>query len=1129
MPTFEIYTTGGGYYLYDVFNFLAAYTGSGNYNNLLYIGVVVGVAMIAWRLAFGEGVMEAVKYVVLVAIVGGLFVGPKARVVIFDKTQGTIPIYGIVDYVPYAVALLGHYTSGVSYYVTGQLETMLSTPDNLSFQKNGMMFGASLLAQTARWRAVSTSMNENLVNFMENCVIDATNIGLTDLEMVARSGDLVTSIDANLPNSLAYYDVMAGATQACKDGWPTIKADVTNEVDEILRVKAAGMYQNTADGGAANINRLKGTLEDFQNMMNMSSASAVQTIQQAMLIQALDDASLRFISNSGNAAAMELYQAARAEVQTRASYSAIGANAAKWVPFLKIVFEAIYYSVFPLAVFMMMTPLGYSVLKGYAGGFVWIAAWEPLSAVLHSIVLKASSGFYREAGVKTTDGSLTDVVLSWSNHYGIIAVEQDVGTVAGFLMMSVPFLAYSIFFGANRMMGMATSMLNVGQGAAIDTGREAATGSMSLGNTSMNNFQSNKMNTSSMIDVGRSTGNLSDGAMATFNPDGSMSISQGSSQSNTGMSANFSQGIRSEVSSRAEHARSAVSSQSSELANYWSQGANQYADLAQTASQSNTASSDQGVTWIQEDRRTYSEAWDKVENFAETHGLSTNVAMTAMMAGSAGLSGKAIGASLRAEGQLKGVSSEAFENAVRASQSEGMNDTLSALTSSSESARTGQSNSTGENASEGQRFSIDQGRRMASTLSSTMTDANNYSQAESRLETQGVTANAALTQLIVSSLQDEGKSAAEISSILNAKDVGSLQSQQGVLNEVIGDVVDSYSMPKQVNDPTDGYVQNDHFNPPAVGELPLTTSGLSDKAGVVSMSTSREFNATSSGTIEDLNSSRAAARENQDEQTEGVKDGMDKTIGTAMTERAFTPREESMTIISEGTSERLQERYPEAYEGTQTPVEYFNDNPHKFEAVTYRDWTGDMAVEGSPKAEAYLASQASESASNPSDGSNTRTSGANNQYSAGDNPITVATEGKVRDLPVSDEYMGKLQGVLEPLGSGIGAVITSGGQHALGTSTDRTGSTRHDVDHTGHANTSDLVLTRNGQQVTPEQDPELYAQFLYHAAGEFSGVGHYGWGVHVGSGAEASWGPDTTSATLDPYFKSAIDRGRDRG
>ena len=114
------------------------------------------------------------------------------------------------------------------------------------------------------------------------------------------------------------------------------------------------------------------------------------------------------------------------------------------------------------------------------------------------------------------------------------------------------------------------------------------------------------------------------------------------------------------------------------------------------------------------------------------------------------------------------------------------------------------------------------------------------------------------------------------------------------------------------------------------------------------------------------------------------------------------------------------------------------------------------------------------------------------------------TVGKIRDLPVSDEYMGRLQGVLEPLGPGIGAVITSGGQHALGTSTDRTGSTRHDVDHTGHANTSDLVLTRDGKQVTPIEDPELYAQFLYHAAGEFSGVGHYDWGVHVGGGSEAA-------------------------
>ncbi len=83
--------------------------------------------------------------------------------------------------------------------------------------------------------------------------------------------------------------------------------------------------------------------------------------------------------------------------QTSASYSAVGISALKWVPLLKIVFEAIYYASFPLAMLMMMTPMVWTVLKGYFGGFVWLAAWDPLTAVLHSIVMKASSGYYREA------------------------------------------------------------------------------------------------------------------------------------------------------------------------------------------------------------------------------------------------------------------------------------------------------------------------------------------------------------------------------------------------------------------------------------------------------------------------------------------------------------------------------------------------------------------------------------------------------------------------------------------------------------------------------------------------------------------------------------------------------------
>lgn len=141
--------------------------------------------------------------------------------------------------------------------------------------------------------------------------------------------------------------------------------------------------------------------------------------------------------------------------------------------------------------------------------------------------------------------------------------------------------------------------------------------------------------------------------------------------------------------------------------------------------------------------------------------------------------------------------------------------------------------------------------------------------------------------------------------------------------------------------------------------------------------------------------------------------------------------------------------------------------------------------------------------------------------------VVVSTEGKIRDKPVSEDFMGRLRGAVAPLGDDIGVVIVSGGQDTAGTpGGKRTGSTRHDVDHTGHSHTGDVVLTRNGVPVRPGEDKELYARFFFEAAKVFPGIGHYEWGVHVGGGSVMSWGPDTKARSLDPYFGKAIEAGR---
>lgn len=136
--------------------------------------------------------------------------------------------------------------------------------------------------------------------------------------------------------------------------------------------------------------------------------------------------------------------------------------------------------------------------------------------------------------------------------------------------------------------------------------------------------------------------------------------------------------------------------------------------------------------------------------------------------------------------------------------------------------------------------------------------------------------------------------------------------------------------------------------------------------------------------------------------------------------------------------------------------------------------------------------------------------------------IEYNLDGKIRAEPVTKEYAELVSSVLKSIDPGLGAVITSAGQEPG----EGTGSHRHNVDHTGHAGTSDFVLKLNGKTARPADAPELYEKVIEQLAGQgFTGIGHYSWGLHVGGGSRAFWGPDKTRGTADPKFLAAAERG----
>ena len=762
---------------------------------------MVGVVAAAFKIGVFGAAKEVGMYAVGVVLALGLGVGPKARVVILDSTQ-PLGIYGVVDNVPWSVAYVGSVTSGTGYHITRRMETLLAAPNDLSYQKSGMMFGATIVSQAARWRAVTPVVNRTLVNFMENCMVDGSNIGIVDINELVYSGNLSNFISSNVPQSLAYYDPVLDATTTCAQGWPQIQNMLTTEVRNVLNQKAAAHY---GSGPTVNLpaaaNQIGNTLAEFQTMIGMASAGASETIRQSMLTISMDDAIQRLIASSGNNAAMTAYQAARSEAQTSESYNTIGTNALKWVPLLKIVFETIYYGAFPLAMVLMMTPMVWTVLKGYFGGFVWLAAWDPLSAILHSTLMGRSAGYYREA-MGTFNGTNIDYVMSFANQFGVRSVQQDVSSIAGYLMMSVPFIATIIFYGAGRMAGMATSMLAVGQQAATETAREGATGNIALANASMNNMAANKYNTSSLHDTGVHTQRLANGAFSNAHRDGSTSYSAGTAQSTGGMSARVGQTIREEVSDRKEAAIRTANSAREEWSTAVNETAANYADFGRSLSDGTTVGRDNSTTSSNRQITEAREAHQVVEDFAKQHGISVDAAYGVALRGGVP---KWVPARGEFTGDLSGRDSDSYTNLVKAARESGLSETVSKFAEASRTVRAGSQSSLTDTESGGNRWSIEDVRRKGDTYAEAREEAETLSAAESALYSKGVSYDGQLTNAIVNEWQDAGLSDEQISQLMNPRTTQGVKRQEQAVEQVLPDLLNELGLDRPSQDLTSAF------------------------------------------------------------------------------------------------------------------------------------------------------------------------------------------------------------------------------------------------------------------------------------------------------------------------------------
>ena len=479
----EIFTVGGGDYLVNVFQAVAAWTGNGGYKSLLQVVMVMGLALSALTLAFNQDWRAWINWFLGATLMYSCLMVPRIDVHVTDRLNPSLAPANVSN-VPLGLALMASFTSQVGDYLTGSAEVVFGLPGDLNYSRNGMIYGARLYDATRSLRISDPEFAANLDEHFRQCVFYDVLLGRYSMKELAETGDIWATI---APGSQARAqrfltrDVNSGQVSStiitCREAYDGLNAQWTGLIDGMGTVFGRQLYPNQTAALAKA--KLFSDLPVAYQYLAGVSASATDIFKQTLTINAMSQAMHSLAGGSG-AGNVDVYAQTRADIQTERTYGSIASNAMKWVPLLNVVLTVLFYALFPVLFPLFLLPkTGPLALKGYVTGFFYLAAWGPLFVILHMMLM-----FKGAADMSAVAGSNG---LSLASFTGMSDVNSDIGLLAGYLIASVPFLAGGVAKGAMAISHHATSYLNPSQNAAEEAAREASTGNVALGNTSLEN------------------------------------------------------------------------------------------------------------------------------------------------------------------------------------------------------------------------------------------------------------------------------------------------------------------------------------------------------------------------------------------------------------------------------------------------------------------------------------------------------------------------------------------------------------------------------------------------------------------------------------------------------------------
>jgi conjugal transfer mating pair stabilization protein TraG len=445
---------------------------------------------------------------------------PKLDVKVTDSINPALAPATVAN-VPVGVAILASFSSQVGDYLTSTAETVFGMPNDLRYRTNGMIYGSRLLEASRVVRISQPEFAANLDEFTRQCIFYDILAGKYSLQDLVDSDDIWGFIGSNSPSPVRMTAVKAlgvspvtTTVETCADAYTTMSAQwvAANGPIEIMGLKLGRqIHPKLADTAAKT--KILSDLPIAHTYILNGTKSASEIFQQTLMINAFNQASHSFAASTSGGA-LDVLAQTRADIQTERTYKSVARQAEIYVPVLRNVLEVLFYALFPVIFPLFLLPRsGIRTMEGYATGFFYLQAWGPVYVILHSMMM------WQAQSQGTAEARGTSAITI-ANAAGIGDINSMTGTLAGYLLMSVPFIAAGLAKGAMAISSHAVSFLAPSQHAAEAGAASATTGSFQLDNTSFGTHAYNTFSANKFSSAGDHTSGAS--AFRTVQSDGSV-------------------------------------------------------------------------------------------------------------------------------------------------------------------------------------------------------------------------------------------------------------------------------------------------------------------------------------------------------------------------------------------------------------------------------------------------------------------------------------------------------------------------------------------------------------------------------------------------------------------------------